>query len=76
MERPFISVQLPALYPILYYASLPPAPMFWVADYLAVGYEDVWCDSTEGTQSQAAQIGSQLLGMFEQRLVTVPSFQP
>lgn len=50
MERPFISVQLPALYPILYYASLPPAPMFWVADYLAVEYEDVWCDSTEGTQ--------------------------
>lgn len=27
-------------------------------------------------KSQAAQTGSQLLGMFEQRLVTVLSFQP
>lgn len=39
MERPSISVQLPALYPALYSASLSPALMVWVADYLSVGNE-------------------------------------
>lgn len=39
MQSSSISVQLSALYLTLYSASLPPTPMFWVADFLAVGNE-------------------------------------